>query len=168
MLGKDGLFAVQDENAFRTARDGRRRSGASRFPEAFFRKSGVSRSASFFSCEKAQGRAFSPCRRSRRKAACAPYQISGRIMKDERGLYYFPQAGNHEARVYVRRGELGEIEFRLWQAHHPEVWEKHGWIPLSVIENAARLYRAERNPEADPLKLYDVAVAQVLLREDRA
>lgn len=35
MLGKDGLFAVQDENAFRTARDGRRRSGASRFPEAF-------------------------------------------------------------------------------------------------------------------------------------
>ena len=89
-------------------------------------------------------------------------------MKDERGLYYFPQAGNHEARVYVRQGELGEIEFRLWQAQHPEVWERHGWIPLSVIENAARLYRAERNPEADPLKLYDVDAARVLLREDRA
>lgn len=92
----------------------------------------------------------------------------GMPMKDERGLYYFPQAGNHEARVYVRRGESGETEFRLWQASHPEVWEKHGWIPLSVIENAARLYRAERNPDADPLKLYDAAVAQVLLREEQS
>ena len=68
----------------------------------------------------------------------------------------------------MRRGEFGEIEFRLWQMRHPDVWERHGWLPLSVIENAARLYRAERNPEADPLKLYDEAVARVLLREEEA
>ena len=34
-------------------------------------------------------------------------------MKDERGLYYHPQAGNNQARVYVRRGPDGEVEFRL-------------------------------------------------------
>lgn len=86
-------------------------------------------------------------------------------MKDERGLYYYPQAGNREARVYVRHGEDGGIEFRLWQVDHPEVWERHGWLPLAVIENAARLYRKERNADADPLKLYDVAVARALLAE---
>lgn len=41
-------------------------------------------------------------------------------MKDERGLYYHPQAGNSRARVYVRRGRDGEVEFRLWQADHPK------------------------------------------------
>ena len=52
MLGKDGLFAVQDENAFRTARDGRRRSGASRFPEAFFFGKAASAAAPPFSRAK--------------------------------------------------------------------------------------------------------------------
>ena len=42
-------------------------------------------------------------------------------MRDERGLYYFP--------------------------------------------NAADLYREERNADADPLKLYDAAVARALLEE---
>ena len=80
----------------------------------------------------------------------------------------YPQAGNSRARVYVRRGRDGEVEFRLWQADHPEVWERHPWLSLSVVQNAARLYKEERNQEADPLKLYDLAVARTLLREDEA
>ena len=82
-------------------------------------------------------------------------------MKDERGLYYHPQAGNSRARVYVRRGRDGEVEFRLWQADHPEVWERHPWLSLSVVQNAARLYKEERNQEADPLKLIEKATALI-------
>ncbi len=89
-------------------------------------------------------------------------------MKDERGLYYHPQAGNNQTRVYVRRGPDGEVEFRLWQADHPEIWERHPWLSLDVVRNAALLFQTERNQEADPLKLYDLAVARALLREDEA
>ena len=89
-------------------------------------------------------------------------------MKDERGLYYHPQAGNSQARVYVRRGPDGEVEFRLWQADHPEVWERHPWLSLDVLHSAARLYQTERTREADPLRLYDLAVARALLRESEA
>ena len=74
-------------------------------------------------------------------------------MKDERGLYYFPNAADHRARMYVRRGEDGGVQFR------------HQWLDLQVIEDAARLYREERNADADPLKLYDAAVARALLEE---
>ena len=88
-------------------------------------------------------------------------------MKDERGLYYFPNAADHRARMYVRRGEDGGVQFRLWQSDHPEVWDRHQWLDLQVIEDAARLYREERNADADPLKLYDAAVARALLEEAR-
>ena len=86
-------------------------------------------------------------------------------MKDERGLYYFPNAADHRARMYVRRGEDGGVQFSLWQSDHPEVWDRHQWLDLQVIEDAARLYREERNADADPLKLYDAAVARALLEE---
>jgi len=88
-------------------------------------------------------------------------------MRDEHGLYYHPQPGNPKARVYVRAGDDNEVEFRLWQADYPEVWEKHEWIPLDVIREAARLYRERGSAAAggDPLTLYDEAVARVLLRE---
>ena len=79
-------------------------------------------------------------------------------MKDERGLYYFPNAADHRARMYG-------VQFRLWQSDHPEVWDRHQWLDLQVIEDAARLYREERNADADPLKLYDAAVARALLEE---
>ena len=42
-------------------------------------------------------------------------------MKDERGLYYFPNAADHRARMYVRRGEDGGVQFRLWQSSHPSM-----------------------------------------------
>lgn len=87
-------------------------------------------------------------------------------MKDTLGLYYHPQAGNSGVRVYVRREPDGSVAFRLWRQDLPEAWERHGWVPYDVLENAARLYREERNPEADPLRLYDIKVAEALLQED--
>ena len=88
-------------------------------------------------------------------------------MKDEQGLYYHPQPGNTKARVYVRRGEDGGVEFRLWQADHPEVWEKHQWLPVDVIRSAASMYASTgRGAEgADPMRLYDESVARALLAE---
>lgn len=85
-------------------------------------------------------------------------------MQDKRGLYYYPQAGNHKVRVYVRRRD-GAVEFRLWQDELPEVWERHGWLPYRVLQDAAQLYREERNADADPLRIYDINVAELLLRE---
>lgn len=89
-------------------------------------------------------------------------------MRDQLGLYYHPQAGDTQSRVYVRRGLDGEVEFRLWRADHPEVWERHPWLSLAVVRQAAQLYQQERNGEADPLRLYDLAVARALLKEAEA
>lgn len=89
-------------------------------------------------------------------------------MRDERGLYYHAQAGNPKVRVYVRKGKAGDVEFRLWEADHPEVWDRHPWLSITVIRDAASLYRQERNANADPLKLYDLAIAKSLLKEDDA
>lgn len=87
-------------------------------------------------------------------------------MRDELGVFYYAEPGNIRARVYVRKGEDGDIEFRLWEADHPEVWEQHPWLPMEVIKNAARLYQAERGGKSNPLKLYDLDVAKALLREE--
>ena len=65
----------------------------------------------------------------------------------------------------VGRGGDGGGKIRLWQSDHPECWDRHQWLDLQVIEDAARLYREERNADADPLKLYDAAVARALLEE---
>ncbi len=88
-------------------------------------------------------------------------------MKDERGLYYYPQPGNTKVRVYVRRGATGGVEFRLWEAEHVEVWEKHSWLPTQVIREAARLYKksGRGNADSNPMILYDEAVAEALLVE---
>ncbi len=86
-------------------------------------------------------------------------------MKDERGLYYYPNPGKTSVRVYVRRAANGDVEFRLWESEHPVVWEKHGWIPTQVIERAARMYKG-MGRESDPLLLYDAHVARALLTEE--
>lgn len=88
-------------------------------------------------------------------------------MKDERGIYYHPHPGNPAMRVYVRRSQDGEVEFRLWQADVVEVWEKHQWLPTGVIRRAAALYAQNGRgaPGADPMQLYDEAVAHALLQE---
>lgn len=88
-------------------------------------------------------------------------------MKDQLGLYYHPQPGNPKARVYVRRSAEGDIEFRLWQQEHPEVWEKHHWLPTAVIRSAASVYKqsGRSNEGANPMLLYDEQVAIALLNE---
>lgn len=85
-------------------------------------------------------------------------------MRDERGLYYHAQAGNPAVKVYVRKGTDG-IEFRLWDAKRPEVWDSHEWLPYDVLRSAAALYKQERNANSDPLALYDIAIARALLEE---
>lgn len=90
-------------------------------------------------------------------------------MRDQRGLYYHTRPGDTGSRVYVRRGADGEVEFRLWEADHPEIWERHPWLPMQAVREAATCYR-ESHPDlssaADPLRLYDLAVARALLEED--
>ena len=60
------------------------------------------------------------------------------------------------------------MEFRLWRSDMPEVWDRHPWLSMNIVQDAAQLYQQERNSEADPLRLYDLAVARALLKEDEA
>ena len=63
--------------------------------------------------------------------------------------------------MYVREND-GMIEFRLWNQDHPEIWERHGWLDMDIIRRAARMYKGKGD---NPLKLYDLDIARVLLRE---
>lgn len=85
-------------------------------------------------------------------------------MQDDRGLYYYPNPADTRSRVYVREGGNG-IEFRLWHAEYPVVWEKHGWIAQAALEKASAMYRDMGN-EVNPMSLYDMAVARALLLEE--
>lgn len=85
-------------------------------------------------------------------------------MKDANGLYYYPDPADVSTRVYVRQG-AGGIEFRLWRADHPEVWERHDWLAYEVIEAAASVYK-ERGSGSNPLTLYDVNVGKALLKDE--
>ena len=48
-------------------------------------------------------------------------------MKDNRGLYYYPNPLNKTFRTYVKK-EQGEFFFRLWSSEDPQLWEQHEWI----------------------------------------
>ncbi len=84
-------------------------------------------------------------------------------MKDENGLYYHPDPSDSKTRVYVRQTPAG-VEFRMWRADHPEVWERHGWLALAVLAAAADMYK-ERGG-SDPLVCYDMNVARALLKDE--
>lgn len=88
-------------------------------------------------------------------------------MKDKNGLYYYPNPAETNIRVYVRQGTSGP-EFRLWRQDMPEVWEKHEWLPIQVIEAAAKMYQQAQGNNSNPMQLYDRAVALALLKEDAA
>lgn len=83
-------------------------------------------------------------------------------MEDSLGLYYYPNPADTRSRVYVRPGAEG-MEFRLWHAEHPMVWEKHGWVPQAALEQAAALYQAQG--QGNPMALYDTVVANALIQE---
>lgn len=88
-------------------------------------------------------------------------------MKDERGIYYFPSLQDRSLRMYVRRNEdNGQVEFRMYNADHPQVWERHGWLPHEVITKAAAMFR-ERGSDRNPAALYDLDVAEKLLSEEQ-
>lgn len=87
-------------------------------------------------------------------------------MKDPNGLYYYPNPAQTDTRVYVREGEHGNIQFRLWHSTRTEIWERHGWLDLAVIEAAATMYKSG-NAAQDPMRLYDAAVAKALIKEDK-
>lgn len=86
-------------------------------------------------------------------------------MEDSLGLYYNPQPSLPAVRVYVRRAEDGSIEFRMWDAEHPEVWEKHRWLNMEIISMAAQLFSQERDKSWQPTMIYDRSVAEALLAE---
>lgn len=85
-------------------------------------------------------------------------------MKDKNGLYYYPNPADTSTRVYVQQGPSGP-QFRLWRQDMPEVWEKHGWLDMQVIEAAAAMYR-ESGKGTDPMLLYDSAVALALIKQN--
>lgn len=85
-------------------------------------------------------------------------------MKDDMGLYYYPDPSDTKTRVYVREGAAG-VEFRMWRADHPEVWERHEWLVYNVILAAVSMYK-ERGSGADPLAFYDLNVAKALLEDE--
>jgi hypothetical protein len=83
-------------------------------------------------------------------------------MKDDRGQYYYPFPQNKKARMYVlKQGE--EICFRAWNSDDPELWEKHGWVPYEAIKQAQAMY--EKKNDFDPVKAYDLELAEALLKE---
>ena len=85
-------------------------------------------------------------------------------MEDQLGCFYFPDPADKQTRVYVRHSVTGDdIDFRLWRAEHPEVWDKHGWVPYEAIQAAAKMYK-DMGRETDPLLFYDISVAKVLLK----
>lgn len=85
-------------------------------------------------------------------------------MKDARGYYYYPNPVLKTTRMYVQRAEGrpdGDIQFRLYSDENPEIWERHGWLSLDVLRQAAALYEGQANP----LALYDANVAAALLKD---
>lgn len=84
------------------------------------------------------------------------------MSKIPEGPFYYPNPANKKERMYVRKNELGAIEFRLWNQDHPHIWEQHGWLDLEIIKKALALYDKSKY---NPLELYDLRVAQAVLKE---
>jgi hypothetical protein len=81
-------------------------------------------------------------------------------MKDDRGLYYYPNPLQKKFRMYVKEMH-GEICFRMWNSEDPELWKTHGWVPYGAIREAAELYDGKT---IDPKQAYDIEVARALMK----
>jgi hypothetical protein len=84
-------------------------------------------------------------------------------MKDKIGIYYYPFPENKRVHMYVR-SRNGEVEFRMKNTDDPSIWNDHGWMPYSAIQQASVLY-ANRG-RFDPQRAYDLKIAEVLLQEE--
>ena len=83
-------------------------------------------------------------------------------MKDNRGLYYYPNPLNKTFRTYVKK-ENGEFFFRLWSSEDSNLWEEHDWIPYGAIQKASDMYAGDR---FDPSQAYDIDLARALVKEE--
>lgn len=83
-------------------------------------------------------------------------------MKDKVGIYYYPNPENKRVRMYVRE-KGGEVEFRMKNENDPTIWNDHGWIPHSAIQQAQVLY--QKRGAFDPDRAYDIRIAKVLIRD---
>ncbi len=92
------------------------------------------------------------------------YYIREYAMKDNKGLYYYPNPASKQERMYVRMND-GAIEFRLWNSQNPEIWERHGWLDMSIIQRAAAMQQ-QRGGKA-PLEIYDLDSAKFLLKNEK-
>ena len=85
-------------------------------------------------------------------------------MKDQLGLYYYPNPADKRVRMYVRH-RYGQVEFRLWNGEHPQIWDGHDWVPYDAIVAAAAEYK-KRKTGVDPLDMYDIHVSERLLADE--
>ena len=85
------------------------------------------------------------------------------MMKDDKGLYYYPFPLNKRVRMYVREMS-GEIRFRMWNSDDPQLWEEHGWVPYDAIKQAQKMYAVK---DFDPKQAYDIQIAQALIKENK-
>ena len=85
-------------------------------------------------------------------------------MKDQLGLYFYPNPADKRVRMYVRH-RYGQVEFRLWNGEHPQIWDGHDWVPYDAIVAAAAEYK-KRKTGVDPLEMYDIHVAERLLADE--
>ncbi len=86
-------------------------------------------------------------------------------MKDKQGVYYYPVLENKNLRMYVRLGS-DDVEFRMWDSNDKSLWEEHGWVPWTAIQQAAELYKEEGRKGAPPIHLYDIDIAIRLLKDE--
>ncbi len=86
-------------------------------------------------------------------------------MKDKQGVYYYPVLENKNLRMYVRLGS-DDVEFRMWDSNDKSLWEEHGWVPWTAIQQAAELYKKEGRKGAPPIHLYDIEIAIRLLKDE--
>ncbi len=82
-------------------------------------------------------------------------------MKDQYGIYYYPNPSNKSFKMYVRSNN-GVVEFRLHNENDPKLFEEHDWITYEMVKQAAAMYENKGN---NPLKIYDFDVALNVLKE---
>lgn len=83
-------------------------------------------------------------------------------MKDQYGVYYYPDPRNKKYKMYVRFNQ-GVVEFRMHNEEDPQLWEEHDWINYEMVRQAAAMY--DSKGKKNPLNLYDFEVALNVLRE---